>query len=170
MYSRYKNLLINKWHYYSGREKKVIAAIILALGLTFTYLGVYLPIHQMLNNKRQHLYNQYKLLTWMRAARQQMHPTDAAKIPQADVKLTTPIELMNFLKVELQKLQVENNITSLKQSGNETIELAMQKIRFNKLLNFLLLINQYHLNLTNLNINAHQQNGVVDITLALKYN
>ena len=83
-----------------------------------------------------------------------------------------PVSIVVFLSQMQDKIKsagLENTLTQLKQSANESIEMHFQKVEFDKLMSFLIAVMKEHpVSISRLSVAATDAPGVVSADIVMK--
>lgn len=162
------NEIINKykekWHQLAVREKVGVAVSSVAILMFAFYQGFWSPMLESVNNMRTNISSQEKLLAWMQSADVALNQ---AADSQHTVKLESPMSLLTLLQKKLN--QANLTIAQLKQSGNDSVQLELQKVNFDKFIVILTkILSEQQVSVTQLSVTAQNAPGVVDVNLILK--
>lgn len=84
-------------------------------------------------------------------------------------KITSPVQLMGILKKEIARSGFEKNIVQLKQVANDSVEMQVQKVAFDKLMRMLVDISKTQsASITQMSTTAEAEPGIVSATINWK--
>jgi type II secretory pathway component PulM len=155
------------WSHLSMREKNslILGAAVLAIFIFYQF--IWAPWLNHIAAMRKHIETEQKLLVWMQSADQQLQSMQQ----QAQTKNThiTPIVLLDILQTQMQRAGMRSQLTQLKQASNDSVELQLQKIDFDKFMQWLItFLAAQPVSIAQLSVAADVEPGIVDINMVLK--
>lgn len=153
------------WQSLSQREKLTLSIGTLLSGIFFTYQFLWMPLVDANAEMRKQIVLQTKNLQWIEAASLAIKE---AKPKQAQSTLTTPVMLLGLMQKQIEVRGLKKYLIQLKQSNNENITLKFQKVSFDKLMRFLINMNEEHsIIISQFNVSALPELGLVDAEISL---
>lgn len=135
--NKYKEWWINL----SLREQRIVMIGGIALVLFLIYALVLSPLYQSVTVMRQRLTANEKTLAFMQTINQEINEITQAAT-QDKSKSHSPLELISLLQNQIASAQLNEQLTQLKQTSKDSIEMHFQKVEFDKLCAMLIKISK----------------------------
>lgn len=134
------NKLKERWAALAPREKQAVSIGGSLLLIFIVYQFIWMPSLQSVDDLRQHIKTDQKNLVWMQEADKELQQLN--KQNQGKRSSMTPAVLLAAVKKKIVHAGLENYLTQLKQTTNDSIEIHFQKVEFDKLVDVLMQISK----------------------------
>lgn len=155
------------WASLAMREKQMVSIGGSLLVLFIIYQWMWTPYLEHVATMRTKIAADQKTLLWMQAA-----DTVMQKIEGKSVAKNKPVSLVVFLSQVQKQIKhdgLEQLLTQLKQSTNESIDIHFQKVEFEKLMKLIVAIMKTHpITITHLTLVAVGTPGYVNADIVMK--
>jgi general secretion pathway protein M len=160
------NQLQQWWSQLAEREKRMVSIGGVIVSIFILYAGIWHPFLNHLQEMRHRIHANQQTLRWMQEADKSLQKLEnqTEKKNQA----IAPVVLLGLLQKQINDTGLASNLTSLKQSGTDAIEMQFQKVDFDKLMGFLLIIaKSYKVSFTQMNAIAMGA-GLADVIIVVQ--
>src|SRR5262245_43146919 len=123
------------WSTLALREKQAVSIGAALLILFITYEWIWTNALESVEEMREKIISGQKTLVWMEEADKQIKKMEGQS--QTKSHATSPVELLSQIKKQIQRAGLEPNLTQLKQSTKDSIEVHFQRVEFDKLMGML---------------------------------
>jgi general secretion pathway protein M len=131
------------WQNLALREKQILVLGGAAVLLFVLYEIIWSPFTNKIDNMRTRVQDNQKLLTWMQNADKTMQTLTKSSTTQSQ-QLTG--SLLGTMQTEINKSSLARHVTQLRQAENDSVQINLQKVDFDKLIGFITeLSNRYGL-------------------------
>jgi general secretion pathway protein M len=152
------------WLNLNLREKQTIAWGGVAIILILLYLFAWSPLMESVTMLRNKVQRNQKLLVWMKAANEQIQ--SARLVPN---KKSTTGSLLSIVQNQVNSSSVAKNVTQLRQTDNDAVQLNFQNVDFDRLMKWLVAMAQEEgLLIAQMSVTPTDAPGVVNATCMLK--
>lgn len=161
-FAKYKE----RWDALGKREQ--LALLIGASFVTFfiLYELIWSPYLDAVENLRARVTDEQKTLQWMQAADQTMQQMQMNS--QKNTKLS-PVALLGVMQKEINTAGLTGELTSLKQSATDSVQMSFQKVEFDKLAALLTkTVKEQNVTVSQLSATADATPGLVTAEIVLK--
>jgi general secretion pathway protein M len=160
------NQLQQWWSQLAEREKRMVSVGGVIVTIFILYAGMWHPFLSHLQTMRNRIHADQQTLRWMQEADKSLQKLEnqTEKKNQA----ISPVALLGLLQKQINEAGLATNLTGLKQSGNDAIEIQFQKVDFDKLMSFLLVVaKSYKVSFTQMNAIAMGA-GLADVVIVVQ--
>ncbi len=131
------------WQNLALREKQILALGSAVVLLFVLYEIIWSPFTDKISNMRTRVHDNQKLLTWMQNADKTMQTLTKSSNTKSQ-QLTG--SLLGTMQTEINKSPLARHVTQLRQAENDSVQMNLQKVDFDKLIGFITdLSNRYGL-------------------------
>lgn len=149
------------------REQRIIRVGLVVVGLILVYQWCWSPLVSHQHTLRRRIHTQETMLVWMQSADKQLQ--QAAKTAQPAAAQMTPVMLLSLIQKQIKEAGFVSQLKQLKQAGNDTVELHLQRVEFDKMMVFLTrLLSQHHVLVSQLSVAADVTPGIVNADIYFK--
>lgn len=146
----------------SVRDRRAITGCGIILLLYIFYGLLWSPLMDYAAVQRKNLREARSLLVFMREAKQKINILKPRRIEKENVN--SPVELMSFIKSQVEQKQLSNTSFNVKQASGSTINITFQNISFDSFAELLISIAaQRSVTINQLNIVPQGNAGLVNI-------
>lgn len=154
------------WHDLGLRERKMIIAATIFIGILIAYEGIWSPYHAYIASLRTRILAQQKTLVWMQKADREI--TAIAKHHQPNKTIDSPVALLSHLQQQIALAGFNLQLKNLKQTANDAVQLTLTKVDFNQLMKMLIQMMQTDaIIIQQATIVATETSGIVNADLIL---
>jgi type II secretory pathway component PulM len=167
MYERWIKLK-NWWSNLKVREQQAIMIGGTVIGVFIIYQFIWSALVNHVAAMRHQIVTEQKELVWMQAADKEIQQIEGHSKNKG--KSTTPVMLLSFLQKQINQTRLESQLSQLKQTSNDAVEMHFQKIEFDKFIRLLtIIIKEQPVSISQLSITAESAPGIVnaDVNLVL---
>ena len=155
------------WGNLGERERKIIAWSASLLTIVIIYLWIWSPLIDSINNKRNRIKSDEKLLAWMEVADKEIQEME--KESQNKNTALSPVALLSFVQNKVKQAELDSHLSQLRQVTNETITMHFQKVDFDRLMRLLTTIaREEHVSVTQLSVISDKSPGMVTSDVMIK--
>lgn len=155
-----------RWAQFSVREKQAVVVGGSLLAIFIVYQLMWSPALNHVENMRQRIATDQKTLLWMQSADKTMQQMGNKSAKNKPVSI---VVFLSQMQDGIKQAGLENTLTQLKQSANESIEMHFQKVEFDKLMSFLVVVMKEHpVSISRLSVVATDAPGVVTADIVMK--
>jgi general secretion pathway protein M len=156
----------DKWDALAKREQYALAVGTVCVILFILYELIWSPYLTAVNNLRDRIVSSQKTLVWMQAADQTLQQMESH---HQKGQVTSPVVLLSVLQKELNTAGLSGELTSLKQSAADAIQLSFQKVDFDKLLALLIkTVKEQNVYIAQMSVTSDSTPGLVTVEIVLK--
>lgn len=149
------------------REKLAVGIGASVFFIFILYQGIWSPFLSHIDSIRKRIGTEQKLLVWMQGADKQIQML--GNHTQQKSKSITPVELLSFVQKQIDHVGISGQLTQLKQTSNETIEMQFQKVEFDKVMALVTDISKKQsVSITQMSTTVESTPGVVSVEVVLK--
>ena len=158
--------IIAWWLQLNQREQRMItlggSVVVLFIG----YAIFWSPLLSAAQLQRERIQHNQQLLSWMQTADQQISEA-LKKSPHTlyQDQALSPVSAMDLLQREAVRAAIKEQLTELKQSNKDTIELHYHKVDFDHFAQWMIAIHQQGLQVTQLSIKRTATAGQVNVDM-----
>ena len=154
------------WHPLSLREKQAVAIGGSLLFIFLVYQCMWKPYLNHMESMRQRIISEQKTLLWMQSADKIMQMGNKSSAKSKSVSL---VVFLSQMQGQIKLAGLEQYLTQLKQSANDSIEIHFQKVEFDKLITFLIdVMKKRPVSVTQMLVIAGDAPGYVSADIAMK--
>lgn len=152
------------WRNFSARERMMIGAAAIALGLFLFYVLVWLPIQRNLATLRIDVPKEHQQVAWMRAQVERVHQL------QANAPVSLPSGgLLSYVERSAQGRDLQKYVKRVEPEGQNAVRLVIDGIGFNDLVTWLAILHQEGgMRVDNASVEPQPTPGVVNARLLLR--
>lgn len=155
------------WHNLAPRERLAVSIGGSLLGVFILYAGIFTPYLNAVDNMRNRIASDAKLLAWMQVANTEIQKYTKQNAPKSTN--ASPVSLLSFLQKKVSSSGMDQQLKLLKQSSNDSIELQLQKVEFDKFMSLLISVcKEQPVAINQMSVNNTNVSGVVNATVMLK--
>lgn len=155
------------WSHLSTREKQASIAGASVVAIFIVYELMWSPLVDHVEVLRKQIVTEQKTLVWMQAA-----DTDVRKMEGETTKKgksVSPVAMLSLLQKQINHVELNKNLTQLKQASNDTIEMHFQKVEFDKLIGLLTtIVKEQPVSISQMSATADNTPGIVNADILLK--
>lgn len=126
------------WTNLALREKQIVFFGGIFCFLLFFYILIWLPFTNHISNLRHKIQQNHKLLTWMQEASQQIFKLEKNSTHEK----ISATSILSLLQNEISKSPFAKHITKLRQADSSSVQFSLQKIDFDALITWLILLSK----------------------------
>lgn len=155
------------WSTLAPREKQAVTIGGSLLGLFILYQFIWSPYLDHIADLRNNIAAKQKSLLWIQAANKEIHNIETKNPTQTTA--ISPVTLLGYLQDQVQSSGMAPNMTQLKQSSNDSIDIHFQKVEFDQLIKFLTKVcKEQRVSIAQMSATAEGTPGVVSADIILK--
>lgn len=155
------------WSHLAMREKQAILLGSAVILLFIVYQWIWAPLLAGKESLKKQIEIQTKTYIWMKAADQA-----CAKIEKQTLnknKPVPPVVFLGMMQKQIEQAGLEQSLSQLKQSTNESIEMHFQKVEFDKLMQLLIVtLKGQSVSVAQMSVLAESDPGLVNADITLK--
>jgi general secretion pathway protein M len=155
-----------RWSALSVREKQasVIGASVLVIFIIYQLM--WSPLVDHVADMRKQIVTDQQTLVWMQAADNDIRKVEGQAKTKG--KSVSPVALLSLIQKQINRAELNKNLTQLKQASNDTIEMHFQKAAFDKLITLLtVIIKEEPVSISQMSVTAENTPGLVNADVML---
>ena len=147
------------------REKYIVSVGTICFAALIFYGCIWWPLTSKVNSLRAAVKRDQVLLTWMRAADQQLQ----MELKSSQKKMIpSSASLLGFIQNHLHQQKIFTDVLQIRQAENNAVQINFQKINFDKLMAWLIQIGkQYGIMVSQMTITPKEAPGMVEAQMVL---
>lgn len=156
------------WNNLAQREQRLLLIGSISLTLFMIYIFFWSPLSAASELMRQRISKNEKLVVWMQAVNQEINELTQFKSADKN-KSYSPVEMISVLQNQINRAHLQDQLTQIKQTGNDAIEIHFQKVNFDKLSAMLIKLSEtQNITITQIAVKATNSSGFVSADVTLK--
>ncbi len=154
------------WNQLALREKQMLTVGGFFLCAFLIYILLWAPLTSRTESLRKQITTQQTLLSWMQEAEKRLVTLE--KNPQTATSTRSEGSLLSVVQKQINRTTLVGALTDLHQLETDSIQLTFQKVSFDQLMKWLILITgQEGLVIKQLSVAPSATPGIADVTLVL---
>lgn len=157
------------WNNLALREKQTVSLGALALVFLLLYLIIWVPFSNKLDSMRSKIKHDQQLLSWMKETHTRIQSTE--KQQQKKNTIPSGTSLLSLIQHKINQTTLVSNLSQLRQSENDSVQLSFNNVDFDKLIEWLTqLWQQQGVTISQMTVTASTTPGLVTTEMTLKTN
>lgn len=155
------------WTTLTTREQQAVAVGGSLVFIFLVYVAIWSPLMTQTDLLRKRIVSQQKALLWMQSADKEIQKMQGQS--QDKTQAVTPVVLLSLMQKQINRNGLEQSLTQLKQTGNDSIEVHFQKVEFDKFIDMLTtMMKGQAVSIAQLSVTADSAPGVVNVDMVIK--
>lgn len=152
----------------AAREQQALLYGSILLAIFIMYAGIWSPYTNHIEAMRVHIQTEQKLLVFMQTANAEIKKVENQA--KSKGKAATPVVLLSDLQQQVTQVGLTQQVTELKQSSNESVDIHFKNVDFDQLIRLLTaVIKQESVTISQMSVISQSADGMVnaDVVLSL---
>lgn len=155
------------WANLASRERQMVVGGAIFLIIFIVYQGIWTPYLESVANLRKQIQTGQIMIEWMQATDNEIRQLETkTKGKQHSI---SPVVFLGQMQKEVNHIGLHDNLTQLKQSTNDSIEMHFQKVEFDKLMSLLIsVVKEQSVSISQMSVTSDNTPGLVNADIILK--